>query len=121
MPARIFKWSASPEEGKKTVAGAPRRDGPYGVLAPRLEGLGDRRLCPNRAPRRMYYRGQGPPKRGTSATSKIAAGAVKGVYQHVSSNEDAQCFEQRKELAEKLRSDSQCPSASPADALHTGP
>lgn len=63
-------------------------------------------------------------------TSKIAAEAVKGVYQHVSSNQDAQYFELSKELAEKFRSDPQCgtgggalssPSASPAVALHTGP
>jgi hypothetical protein len=47
-------------------------------------------------------------RRGTSATSKIAAEAVKGVYQHVSSSRDAQYFEQRKELAERFRSDYQC-------------
>lgn len=49
-----------------------------------------------------------PLRRGTSATSKIAAEAVKGVYQHVSSSRDAQYFEQRKELAEKFCSDYQC-------------
>jgi hypothetical protein len=48
-------FPASPEEGKKLRHDAT---GPtlFGVT-PRLEGLGDRCLCPNRAPRQMYYRG----------------------------------------------------------------
>jgi uncharacterized protein (DUF2235 family) len=56
-----------------------------------------------------------PLKRSPSATSKIAAEAVKGVYQHVSSNRDAQYFEQRKELAEKFRSDYGCGKGGPSE------
>jgi uncharacterized protein (DUF2235 family) len=49
-----------------------------------------------------------PLKRDGVSARKLAACAVKSVYQHVSSPRDVQFFEQRKALARKFRSDHAC-------------